>query len=72
MSDYNCAKAICPYYKQFKKQEIICEGIIDNTAIHIGFGNVHDLRRHVKKYCCHYDYEKCPVAKMLTEKYDEK
>lgn len=61
----------CPYYRrEERKQEkkIVCEGCVDNTSIHQIFVSVLELKQHKDRYCM-CDYNKCPIAQMLNQKY---
>lgn len=62
--------AKCPFYKFYDDRKIICEGVQEDSSIHMTFGQTID-RKDYERCRCHSDYKKCPVAKMLYKLYDE-
>lgn len=63
-TDYN---AQCPFYHANDKNLIYCEGVTDNTIIHLAFPG--SAAKYKDYYCCH-KWEECLIAKMLWSKYD--
>ena len=63
----------CPFYKRTekKKQRIICEGISRNTRLTLVFFQCGDEERvrHLKTYCCG-EYEKCPLFRAASERFE--
>lgn len=61
-------RAACPFYKGEYRQEIYCEGLVEDSNIHLGYANPGLLADHRVQYC-EGDYSKCPIAQMLEQKY---
>ena len=60
--------AICPFYHFYESHKLCCEGVWENSSIHLAFASPVKRREYEKQYC-RKDYKHCPVAKMLFEKY---
>ena len=56
----------CPYYKKEDSQTIFCCGVVENSSIHLAFGDCVDCNDY-KNYNCRGCYQQCPVYKMLEE-----
>ena len=69
---FSRASAVCPYYKAENQSMIYCEGITPGALIHNAFSLTYKKRAHQFKndYCCSV-WKKCPIAKMLVEKYKD-
>ena len=65
---YGSEKVLCPFYKDETRNSIRCEGVISVACVN-NFEIVEDKKQHLEMYCCS-DYEKCPQAKALYEKYN--
>lgn len=63
---YVSKSAMCPFYKKEDKQTIWCFGVIENSSVHLAFGNVLDCKEY-KETKCRNDYSKCGVYRMLEE-----
>lgn len=62
--------AVCPFYRWQDNHKICCEGIIDNSTIHLAFASPADRQQQVEERCNSMEgYPKCPVSKMLNDKY---
>ena len=63
------AEIVCPYYKYEAPQVIYCEGVEDQTALHLAFARKERKREYVITRCgdC---WRKCLIAQMLNRKYD--
>ena len=61
-------QAVCPYYKREERQMVYCEGVDDESVIHLAFPLAKQLKEHKKKHCegCWYG---CPIAGMLNKKW---
>lgn len=71
MAKHNFGKYVkCPFYKYEDQQLIYCEGVDDNTAIHLAFASKQELRDY-RKDKCEGDYNSCLLCKMLYKKYYE-
>lgn len=69
-SQYVSKTAVCPFYKKEDSQTIFCDGVLENSSVHLAFGYHADCKAH-KETKCRRDYNKCPVYKMLEEMYDD-
>lgn len=60
---------VCPYYKYEAPQMIYCEGVDDDTALHLAFATKQGKKKYVAEKCgdC---WKACMIAKMLNRKYD--
>lgn len=70
MSDLKDIYALCPFYRRAEKQMIFCEGVEDNSTIHIAFASAKRKEAYKKQYC-DSGYRDCLVSQMLERKYDE-
>lgn len=61
--------AICPFYHNEDALVIYCEGVTDDTVIHLAFSKKEDKQEYKKALCCTPHYEKCLLANMLDSKY---
>ena len=69
---HNMSKfALCPFYKHEDSQVIYCEGVQDNSVLHIAFANKRDAKAYKIKFCREH-YARCPIYKLLEGLYDEK
>lgn len=59
----------CPYYKTNTSQVVYCEGLEDGMAIHLAFATHPQLVDYKGRYCRRMEYVKCPLARILEEKY---
>ncbi len=66
----NDRKATCPFFHSHTAQNVICEGIVDNSTDNVGFSRGGAKKLHFELYCC-FKYEQCPRYKPLMEKYGE-
>ena len=69
--DLQSLLAICPYYKDEDRQKVRCEGLEPATAIHYAFSTPARCREWKDNHCKSWGFEECPIARMLTERYDE-
>ena len=58
----------CPYYRRIGNWYIECEGINGSSVISAKFDTYGKRERYRTEYCNQYP-NKCPIAKMLDEKY---
>ena len=72
MSSFISGKVICPFFKDTRRntQAIMCEGVKQNTSLHLIFNNKLRQKEYMVEFCCS-KYKKCCIAKMLFEKYEE-
>ena len=70
MAKHNFTKDVaCPYYKYEAPQMIYCEGVEDNTALHLAFATKKGKKDYVWSKCCEC-WKGCMIAQMLNRKYD--
>ena len=67
---YESKTTACPFYKKEDRQTIFCDGVTDNSSVHLAFGNASDCKEHKIAYC-RSDFHLCPVCKMLEGMYDD-
>ena len=60
---------VCPYYKYEAPQMIYCEGVDEETALHLAFASKTQLREY-RKEKCEGRWCACLIAQMLNRKYD--
>lgn len=65
------AVIICPYFQRESEQKISCEGVVKDSTTLLKFCSEEEKRRHRRMYCQSYEYEKCPLAKILHRKYEQ-
>ena len=72
MSNFIYGNVLCPFFKDTREntQAIICEGVKQNTSIHLIFNNKLRQKEYMNELCC-YKYKQCNIAKMLFKKYEE-
>ena len=63
-----CAK--CPFYSGEEAQKVVCEGVWEDTGIHLCFGTP-ALQREYKKIYCYNSYTYCSIYRSLCSKYEE-
>ena len=61
----------CPFCLDFKKNQIICEGVNDHSEAVLKFSRTRFMKEYQEGYCCSMNFGKCPVAKMLYSKYED-
>lgn len=61
-----CAK--CPFYDGEEAQKVVCEGVEENTRIHLCFDTPASQRAYKIEFCYNY-YEDCIIYKALYSKY---
>lgn len=69
--NFNLADVRCPYFDRFYRgKSIKCEGFgKDGSYLICGFATENEWVNHVNLYC-NCDWEMCPVARVLTDKYE--
>lgn len=61
--------AQCPFYKSEERQKIMCEGVDDNSTIHLAFCDPSKKTSYRKRTCCD-KYDRCVIAQALGRKYE--
>ena len=69
---YDGICAVCPFYLQSGRKNVMCEGITDNSAINLLFYSEEARNQHRKIFCdSQTNFKKCEIYKVLEEKYAE-
>lgn len=63
--------AICPYYRHEDSQVIYCDGVSDQSVIHLAFANKSDSKAYKVNYCRGH-WQKCHIVNMLDEVTNER
>ena len=63
-----CAK--CPFYDSEEAQKVVCEGVENNTGIHLCFESPASQKEYKKAFCYH-NYKDCLIYKALDSKYKD-
>lgn len=66
--NYQAKYVVCPFYKDYEKRHIKCEGEISPSCLQ-EFPNKTEADLHFRGYCCN-NYRTCPFAMSLFKKYD--
>lgn len=70
MKRYFSVYAVCPFYCSEDAQKIYCEGLQENTSIHLAFQSAADKKDYKKAFCCSMkNYDNCRIADMLNLKH---
>lgn len=70
MAKHNFTKdVVCPYYKFEAPQMIYCEGVEENTALHLAFAAKDKMKCYMHNNCSD-KWRNCLIAQMLNKKYD--
>lgn len=60
--------ALCPFYRSEDGYRLVCEGVVDDSSVHVVFPSSTKKREYRDKYCCS-DYKACRVSHVLYAKY---
>ncbi len=63
-----CAK--CPFYECEEAQKVICEGVEENSGIHLCFKTPESQKKYKREHC-YNNYEDCIIYKALSSKYED-
>lgn len=61
----------CPYYHSEDRQVIFCEGVEENTQIHVAFSSITQKRAYEQEMCRN-EWGRCLWADALNRKWDDK
>lgn len=61
-------EVLCPFYHSEDNYKICCEGVTNESTVHVVFPAPRFKTAYSKTFCCE-KYKKCKVCKMLYEKY---
>lgn len=63
----------CPFYIHSTKNKIICEGFVENTALHQAFSSSTDRSRYMEGICYSLKgCEVCPIHQINSKLWEEK
>lgn len=68
MRYYESKEAKCPFYRKEDQYKVFCEGVNNISSINLNFPNTKECRAYKKEHC-NSNYYKCPICKMLYDKY---
>ena len=57
----------CPFFKYYDGCKLCCEGVQDNSNLHLAFASPEDRRYYMKTVCYFDNYKGCIVAKALNK-----
>lgn len=66
MKYYTSTKAICPFYKHENRFVIFCQGVDDESVLHLAFPKPSSCFEFKQQYC-RSKHEMCPIAQMLKD-----
>ena len=70
MNNYGTERVVCPFFKDYQKHTIRCEGYLEGRNLITTFEQAEDRSGQMRIFCCEH-YEKCEVYRMVMEsKYD--
>lgn len=69
MGEAHAEQIKCPYFISEGRKTITCEGLTEGVNWRQVFPTEQVKRGHTKKFCRTYQYEECPAAKEISEKY---
>ena len=64
-----CVFVKCPYYKCESQCVIYCEGVEDNSSIHMAFATKNQRKEYEKEYC-YSGWARCMVADAHNRKWN--
>lgn len=59
---------VCPYYRSEERQVIYCEGVEENSSIHMAFSTPQQKKEYLLNYCRKFKPD-CLVAQALNQKW---
>ena len=63
---------VCPFYRKDVGDKICCEGLDEDSRIHLVFLSHKAKRLYFECFCCDIDrYKMCRVCRMLNGKYED-
>ena len=63
-------EVLCPFYHSEDPQKICCEGVEENSSLHLAFSTPQQQREY-KAVFCNKNYDACYIAAMLYKKYEK-
>ena len=72
MDFYGGKFTVCPFYLRERQYKISCEGLTDSNELGIFFTTTDKKEEWQELFCFDMEnYEHCPIAGMLFQKYEE-
>lgn len=65
MKRFASTKVICPFYKYENRFVIFCQGIEEDTVLHLAFPKPSSCFEFKERYC-RKNHTACPIHKMLN------
>ncbi len=69
------SEVCCPFFKNREfghRPYVTCEGATDTADLVSRFRRASEMSKHMRKYCCILgEYKKCPIFKIVVQKYEE-
>ena len=69
---YVSTAALCPFYQMENAKSITCEGPGPGWTIRVSKDGNSGNAKDFKRKNCYDQWEQCPIAKMLQERYEKK
>lgn len=66
MKYYTSNKVICPFYKHENRFVIFCQGVDEESVLHLAFPRPSSCFDFKQRYC-RKEYSTCPIAQMLND-----
>ena len=64
---YESSKSVCPYYKHENRFVVFCQGIDEESVLHLAFPTPSSCFKHKNDYCRNkHEHTKCPIFNMLN------
>ena len=70
-SAYGSTHTVCPFFIREYSKSVSCEGLSERDEIIYKFGSEPAKNAHQRKYCFGYNFTRCPIAKVIFDKYGE-
>jgi len=70
---YHWKNIVCPFFQSddYNKKLIRCEGLINDSTLHLKFKRIKQIEDYEFKYCMDTEcYTQCPICRLLLEKYE--
>lgn len=72
MNKFETIEVVCPFYIREIKTQINCEGINEDSRLHLQFIHKSEFSKHKAKFCKDMkNYENCPLARIISEQYEK-
>ena len=62
--------ALCPFYRRAEKQKVICEGLVENSTVHMAFATSTEMDAYKREYC-DKAYRMCLWEQTLEKRYEQ-